>query len=299
MTFGKRLRLVIYPGKEDEVPKSEACHCCFYKKKKLSSTGQNNTELYIQTWGSKPQQLIYYLLSWLSLRTVVLEDCRVQQLNVQPKSASASPDRPDIIMSDNKLPFHEHMLKAVAMNYGTACPCYPQCNWLMENKIIKCLLKRWGGLDSYPYLTLLNYQMASVEYGLSSTDILFNRKLKTGLSRLLGADVRVSGYLQICKATDKTKQKYSVWFKVPEAASASWKCSCAHLQWEGMAANSTGAKTQRLFNCVCHAQVRAVGNQMTPNPCRRWIQGNELVPPRKYLQGIPMNKLWERTEPSG
>lgn len=233
VTFGKRLKLVIYPSKEDEIPKSETCHCCFYKKKNSVSLDKIiQIYAYRHGAGSKPQQLTYYQLSRLSLRMVVLEDCRVQQLIVHPKSPSASPDRPDIIMSDNKLPFHEHMLKAVAMNYGTACPHYPQRNWLMENKIIKCLLKRWGGLDSYPYLTLLNYQMASVEYGLSSTDILFNRKLKTGLSGLLEADVRVSGYLQICKATDKTKQKYSVWFKVPEAATASWKCSCAHLRWE-------------------------------------------------------------------
>lgn len=51
-----------------------------------------------------------------------------------------------------------------------------------------------GGSDSDPYLTLLNYRMTSVEYGLSSADILFNRKLKTGLSGLLEADVRVSEY---------------------------------------------------------------------------------------------------------
>lgn len=81
------------------------------------------------------------------------------------------------------------------MNYGSACPCYLQSNWLIENKIIKCLLKRWGGSDSSSYLTLLNYRMASVEYGLSSADILFSSKLKTGLSGLLAVDVRVSGYL--------------------------------------------------------------------------------------------------------
>lgn len=81
------------------------------------------------------------------------------------------------------------------MNYCTAYPHYAQSNWLMENKIIKCLLKRCWGSGSDPYLTLLNYRMASVEYGLSSDDILFNRKLKTGLSGLLEVDVRVSGYL--------------------------------------------------------------------------------------------------------
>lgn len=47
----------------------------------------------------------------MSLRIVVLGDCRIQQLIVCTKSASASRDRPDIIMSDNELPFHEHMLK--------------------------------------------------------------------------------------------------------------------------------------------------------------------------------------------
>lgn len=35
--------------------------------------------------------------------------------------------------------------------------------------------------DSDPYLMLLNYQMTSMECGLSSADILFNRKLKTGV----------------------------------------------------------------------------------------------------------------------
>lgn len=47
----------------------------------------------------------------MSLRIVVLEDCRVQQLIVCTKSAFVSHDKPDIITSDNKLPFHKHMLK--------------------------------------------------------------------------------------------------------------------------------------------------------------------------------------------
>lgn len=52
-----------------------------------------------------------YLSSARSLRIVVLEDCRVQQLIVCTKSAFASQGKSDIIVLDNKLPFHEHMLK--------------------------------------------------------------------------------------------------------------------------------------------------------------------------------------------
>lgn len=48
------------------------------------------------------------------------------------------------------------------------------------------------GSDPDPYLMLLNYQMTSLERGLSSADILFNR---IGLSGLLEVYVRVSGYL--------------------------------------------------------------------------------------------------------
>lgn len=150
--------------------------------------------------------------------------------------------------------------------------------------------------DSDRYLMLLNYRMTSVERGLSSADILFNRKLKTGLSGLLEVYVRVSGYLWTCRAIDKTKQKYPVWFKAPEAAAASRKWSCACLCWAAVAANSTVVRTCSLAWLWVSSLRCVLGRTRWPssNPSRQEIQqtgATELKTPRDCSeQGLEQNK---------
>lgn len=64
----------------------------------------------------------------------------------------------------------------------------------MENvvRIIKCSMKKAEVSDSDLYFSVLNYRMEPVKHGLSLAGFSFNRKLKTRVLALLGADVRVS-----------------------------------------------------------------------------------------------------------
>lgn len=167
------------------------------------------------------------------------------------------------------------------MNYGTAYPHYPQSNWLMENKIIKCLLKRWWGSDSDPYLTLLNYRMTSVEYGLSSADILFNRKLKTGLSVLLEVNIRVSGTWR--HAERQIRQTKNTQYDL--RSQKLYENEAVHIHdgkpWLQAAQVS---KHVTLYNSVCVTSLRCLlwrTGWCSSNPSRQEIHGNELVPQKK------------------
>lgn len=77
-------------------------------------------------------------------------------------------------------------------------------------------------IDSDPYLTLLNYRMAQEKHGLSSGDILLKRKRKRKMPAVVETDVRVTGDWLVFKDW-QGKTENSVWLRVLEAATTSWK----------------------------------------------------------------------------
>ena len=90
---------------------------------------------------------------------------------------------PDVIMSDNGPQFSSASFLQFAKTYGfihtTSSPRYPQANGEAERAVrtIKGLLKK----NTDPYLSLLMYRSSPLQNGLSPSELLMGRKLKTTL----------------------------------------------------------------------------------------------------------------------
>ncbi|XP_033639876.1 uncharacterized protein K02A2.6-like [Asterias rubens] len=90
---------------------------------------------------------------------------------------------PDVIMSDNGPQFSSASFLQFAKTYGfihtTSSPRYPQANGEAERAVrtIKGLLKK----NTDPYLALLMYRSSPLQNGLSPSELLMGRKLKTTL----------------------------------------------------------------------------------------------------------------------
>ena len=90
---------------------------------------------------------------------------------------------PDVIMSDNGPQFSAESFQSFASSYGfthtTSSPKFPQANGVAERGVrsVKGLLKK----NEDPYIALLTYRSTPLENGLSPSELLMGRRLRTQL----------------------------------------------------------------------------------------------------------------------
>lgn len=90
---------------------------------------------------------------------------------------------PDVVISDNALQFSSQTFTEFAKTYGfihtTSSPRYPQANGEAERavRMAKVMLKK----NADPYLALLSYRATPLQNGLSPSELLMGRRLKTQL----------------------------------------------------------------------------------------------------------------------
>ena len=90
---------------------------------------------------------------------------------------------PDTVISDNGPQYSSHEFQEFAKDWGfshvTSSPLHPQANGEAERAVqtAKNILKK----NSNPYLGLLAYRSAPLRNGLTPSELLMNRKIKTKL----------------------------------------------------------------------------------------------------------------------
>nr|XP_061820643.1 uncharacterized protein K02A2.6-like [Nerophis lumbriciformis] len=103
------------------------------------------------------------------------------------KSIFARHGIPHTVVSDNGPCFNSKEWQQFAKHYDfrhvTSSPLYAQSNGKAEKgvHILKQLLKKAVDSNSDPYLALLSYRATPLECGLSPSELLMNRKLRTTL----------------------------------------------------------------------------------------------------------------------
>ena len=131
--------------------------------------------------GKKYILAVDYLSRWAEVRQLQAETTTATVAAV--KSIFATHGIPDVVVSDNGPQFASAEFQAFARDYQfthtTSSPRYPQSNGGAERCIqtVKNLLKK----ASDPHLALLMYRATPLANGLSPSEILMGRKLRTKL----------------------------------------------------------------------------------------------------------------------
>ena len=126
--------------------------------------------------------VIDYYSRWIEIKSLSSEQSSAAVIQAL-KEIFAVHGIPDVIVSDNGSQFSSASFLQFAQMYGfihtTSSPRYPQANGETERAVrtIKGLLKK----NADPYLALLMYRSSPLQNGLSPTELLMGRKLKTTL----------------------------------------------------------------------------------------------------------------------
>ncbi|KAL8616423.1 hypothetical protein ACOMHN_041026 [Nucella lapillus] len=123
--------------------------------------------------------VVDYYSRWTELRR--LDNQTSSSLIAKLKSIFAVHGIPDVVMSDNGPQFASADFRNFASDFGfthtTSSPRYPQSNGEAERAVqtVKNLLKK----AKDPYIALLLYRASPLQNGLSPSELLMGRKLKT------------------------------------------------------------------------------------------------------------------------
>ncbi|KAK7106117.1 hypothetical protein V1264_017410 [Littorina saxatilis] len=123
--------------------------------------------------------IVDYYSRWVETKLLKSESS-AETIN-QIKSVFAVHGIPDVVVSDNGPQFSSNEFTSFAASYGfthvTSSPKYPQSNGEAERAVqtVKLLLKK----NKDPYLALLMYRSTPLQNGLSPSQLLMGRKLKT------------------------------------------------------------------------------------------------------------------------
>ena len=125
--------------------------------------------------------VIDYYSRWMEIKQ--LNEQKSQSVINVLKQIFAVHGIPDVVMSDNGPQFSAETFQQFAATYGfthvTSSPRYPQANGEAERAVrtAKALLKK----NSDPYLALLTYRSTPLQNGLSPSELLMGRRLRTQL----------------------------------------------------------------------------------------------------------------------
>ncbi|KAK7099066.1 hypothetical protein V1264_003259 [Littorina saxatilis] len=125
--------------------------------------------------------IVDYYSRWVETKLLKSESS-AETIN-QIKSVFAVHGIPDVVVSDNGPQFSSNEFTSFAASYMfthvTSSPKYPQSNGEAERAVqtVKLLLKK--NKDPYMYLALLMYRSTPLQNGLSPSELLMGRKLKT------------------------------------------------------------------------------------------------------------------------
>ena len=125
--------------------------------------------------------VVDYLSRWVEFRRLVSETTK-GTINAL-KSIFSVHGIPDVAVSDNGPQFASSEFKSFTNSYGfthvTSSPKFPQSNGEAE-RAVKTFKELWKKNDD-PYLALLIYRSTPLANGLTPSEILMGRKLKTPL----------------------------------------------------------------------------------------------------------------------
>lgn len=146
-------------------------------------------------WEKLGSDLFYFDNKWYLLlvdyhsrfiEVALLEDLSSSRVILHLKSMFARHGVPDILISDNGPQYASEDFVSFAKAYGfthiTSSPKHPQGNGAAERAVqtVKNILKK--GPD--PYLGLMAYRSSPLENGLSPTELLMGRKIRTTVPSL-------------------------------------------------------------------------------------------------------------------
>ena len=129
--------------------------------------------------------IVDYLSRWIE--SIPMKSTTSENTILQLKSVFSRYGIPQQLISDNGPQFSSGVFTSFAEDYGfshmTSSPRYPQSNGEAERavKTVKLLLTKAKLSTSDPYLAMLNYNSTPLVSGLSPSEMMMGRKLRTTL----------------------------------------------------------------------------------------------------------------------